>query len=83
MLRGLRAQRAVTGMIGRVAGGAVSKVIHVAGLPTRGDIRRLSRQVTVLTGEVRALKAAQATVEQTRPRGTRVAGAKRETGDSA
>lgn len=66
MLLGMRVQRKVTGVVLRGAGGAVGTVLHVANIPTRDDIRRLSRQMTVLTGEVRALAAAQ---EETRPPG--------------
>jgi hypothetical protein len=64
MVRGLRVQRAIGTGFGRIAGGAVSKVLHVAGLPTRGDVRSLGRQLTTLTGEVRAIKAAVAEAER-------------------
>lgn len=63
MVRGMKVQRALVGAVGRVAGGAVNTVLRVANLPTRNDIAKLSRQVTVLTSEVRLLKAAQ----QSRP----------------
>jgi len=59
MVRGMKVQRTVGGAVGRVASGAVGKVLRVAQLPTRGDMRRISREITVLTGEVRALKLAQ------------------------
>jgi hypothetical protein len=59
MVRGMKLQRAVGGAVGRVAGGAVNAALRVANLPTRNDIAKLSRQVTVLTSEVRQLKSAQ------------------------
>jgi hypothetical protein len=70
MLTGLRLQRAIGTALGRVAGGAVSKVLHVAGLPTRGDVRSINRQLTTLTGELRALKAAVADTERPSPGST-------------
>jgi hypothetical protein len=36
----------------------VGAVLHLINLPTHTDVRRLSRQLTVLTGEVRALREA-------------------------
>ena len=59
MLTGMRVQRAVGGVMFRVAGGTVGTVLRVANVPSRSDVRRLSRQLTVLTTEVRALAAAQ------------------------
>ena len=59
MVRGMKVQRAVGGAVGRVASGAVGKVLRVAQLPTRGDVHRISREITALTSEVRALKLAQ------------------------
>ena len=59
MLKGMAVQRAVNGALGKVAGGAVNTVLRAANLPTRRDVRDLSRQVTVLTSEIRALKLAQ------------------------
>ena len=58
-LFGMRVQRKVVGTALRATGGAVGTVLRAANIPTRDDVRRLSRQVTVLTGEVRALAAAQ------------------------
>jgi hypothetical protein len=43
----------------RMAGGAAGKVLHAANMPTLGDVRRLSRQIAVLTSEVRTLSASQ------------------------
>jgi hypothetical protein len=59
MLTGMKVQRAVGGAMFRVAGGTVGTVLRVATVPSRTDVRRLSRQLTVLTTEVRALAAAQ------------------------
>lgn len=59
MVMGMRVQRVVAGSAARAVGGAVGSVLRVANIPTRSDIRGLSRQMTTLTGEVRALAAAQ------------------------
>jgi hypothetical protein len=59
MVTGLRVQRAVGGAMARAAGGTVGAVLRVANVPTRSDMRRLSRQLAVLTTEVRQLAAAQ------------------------
>jgi hypothetical protein len=58
---GMKVQRAVGGKVGQVAGGALERALHVARVPTRDDVRRLSREIAVLTSEVRALKTAQQT----------------------
>jgi hypothetical protein len=63
MVRGMKVQRAVGGAVGRVAAGAVGKALRVAQLPTRSDVRRISREITALTSEVRALKLAQQQAE--------------------
>lgn len=55
LILGMRVQRAIGGAVGRVAGGVLGTVRHVADLPTGSDLRRLSHQMTVLTSEVRAL----------------------------
>jgi hypothetical protein len=59
MVRGRRVHRAVGGGFMRMAGGAAGKVLHAANMPTLGDVRRLSRQIAVLTSEVRTLSASQ------------------------
>jgi hypothetical protein len=68
LVRGMKVQRAVGGAVGRVAGGAVNVVLRAANLPTRNDMTKLSRQVTVLTSEVRQLKSAQQPAMATRKR---------------
>jgi hypothetical protein len=68
MVRGMKVQRAVGGAVGRVAGGAVNVVLRAANLPTRDDLTKLSRQVTVLTSEVRQLKSGQQRARATRER---------------
>jgi hypothetical protein len=68
MVRSMKVQRAVGGAVGRVAGGAVNVVLRAANLPTRNDVAKLSRQVTVLTSEVRKLKSAQQPSTATRKR---------------
>jgi outer membrane murein-binding lipoprotein Lpp len=87
IVRGMKLQRAVGGAVGRVAGGAVNAVLRVANLPTRNDIAKLSRQVTVLTGEVRQLKTDRLSPTATpqsaqRTRAKQAARAKKEAGDS-
>jgi hypothetical protein len=59
MVRGMKLQRALGGAVGRLAGGATERVLRVANIPSRGEIRRLNRQLAVLTSEVRALSADQ------------------------
>ncbi len=45
----------VGGTIADTASGAVEKVLHVAQIPTRSDVRRLNRQIVELATEVRSL----------------------------
>ena len=52
-LDGLR--RAVNDMVLGMAAGAVEKALHAAQIPTRGDVRRLNRQLVELATEVRSL----------------------------
>jgi len=59
MVTGRRVQRAITGTAAHAVGGVVGTVLRAANVPTRSDLRRVSRQLTTLTGEVRALAAAQ------------------------
>lgn len=63
MVTGMKVQKAVGGAVFGLARGAAGKVLHVAQVPTRSDVRRLSHQLTVLTGEIRALKLAQQQAE--------------------
>jgi hypothetical protein len=62
---GIMARRAAAGAVARVVGGVFGPVLRAANVPTRDDVPsredvlRLSRQVAALTGEVRALSAAQ------------------------
>jgi hypothetical protein len=59
MLAGLKVQRAIGGAVVGVAGGLVGRVLRVANVPTRGDVLNLSRQMAVLTREVRDIAAEQ------------------------
>lgn len=59
MVRGLKLQRAVGGLAGQVVKGGVGKVLRAVNLPTGSDVQRLSRQLAVLTSEVRALSTQQ------------------------
>jgi hypothetical protein len=57
MLTGRKVQRAVGGVVGRVARGAVEGVLHVAQIPTRSDVDDMNRKLTRLSTEIRALSA--------------------------
>ena len=57
MLKTMKVQRAVGGAVGRQVEKRIGGVLHVLNVPTRGDVRRLSKQLTVLTSEVRTLAA--------------------------
>lgn len=59
VVKALKAQRAVGGLIGRVLMGGTSTFLHAVNLPTGKDVQRLSRQLASLTGEVRALSLTQ------------------------
>ena len=81
---GMKVHRAVGGKVGQVAAGALERAWHVARVPTRDDVRRLSREIAVLTSEVRALKTAQQAEEAAQsPRKRRTAAQKQETDDDA
>lgn len=58
MVHGLKVQRAVGGLVGRVVRGGVGAVLSAVNLPTGSDVQRLSRQLATLTSEVRALSLA-------------------------
>lgn len=59
MVKGMKVQRAIGGTVGRLAGGATERVLRAINIPTRSDVRRLNRQIAVLTSEVRALSVEQ------------------------
>ena len=56
---GIMARRAAAGAAARVVSGLFAPARRAANIPTREDVLRLSRQLEVLTTEVRALAAAQ------------------------
>ena len=56
---GIMARRAAAGAAARVVSGLLGPARRAANVPTRDDVLRLSRQLEVLTAEVRALAAAQ------------------------
>jgi hypothetical protein len=58
MLTVKKVPRAAGGAVFRTVDRGMGRVLHLVNVPTRGDVRRLSRQLTVLTSEVRALSAA-------------------------
>jgi hypothetical protein len=53
VIAGFRVQRAARGLLERHS----HRVLHLAGLPSRGDVSRLNRQIVALTAEVRELAA--------------------------
>jgi len=56
---GVMARRAAAGAAAQVVSGLFAPVRRAANIPARDDVLRLSRQLEVLTTEVRALAAAQ------------------------
>jgi hypothetical protein len=46
---------AVNQMLCRLADDQLGRVLHLLNMPSRDDVTRLSRQITILTAEVRAL----------------------------
>lgn len=68
MVKGMKVQRAVGGLAGRLLKGGVGKVLHVVNIPTSSDVQRLSRQMAVLTSEVRALSLGQRLAERSTER---------------
>lgn len=50
-------QKAIGGPVAGAASGAMEKVLHAVQLPTRSDVRRLSRQLVELATELRAVSA--------------------------
>lgn len=57
---GMKVKRGIGGAAQRIVGRPISAVLRAANVPTRGDVQRLSRQLSGLTSEVRALSAKQA-----------------------
>jgi hypothetical protein len=57
MLTTMKLQRAVGGALARQVQGRIGGLLHAINVPTRNDVRSLSRQLTVLTREVRSLAA--------------------------
>jgi hypothetical protein len=55
VVKGLKAQRAVTRTARRAVDRQIARALHLINVPAYSDLRRLSRQLTTLTGEVRAL----------------------------
>jgi hypothetical protein len=51
----MKLQLAVNHELRKTIDRQMGAVLHLINLPTRSDVRRLSRQLTVLTGEVRNL----------------------------
>jgi hypothetical protein len=57
MLTTMKVQRKVGGAVGRAIDHRIGGLLHAVNIPTRSDVRRLSKQLAALTGEVRALSA--------------------------
>jgi predicted RNase H-like nuclease (RuvC/YqgF family) len=51
----MKVQRAMAGALRGVVDRELAGLLHFVNMPTRTDVRRLSRQLTALTGEVRML----------------------------
>lgn len=51
----MKLQLAINRRLRRTVDRQFGAVLHLVNLPTRSDVRRLSRQLTVVTGELRAL----------------------------
>ena len=66
LVHGLKLQRAVGGLVGQLVAGSVGTVLRAVNLPTGRDVQRLSRQLAVLTSEVRALSLQQRDQQPTR-----------------
>lgn len=62
--------RRVKGVAGAALTVPMTTVLHLLNLPARGDIRKLSRQVAVLTNEVRDLAAEIGELRQPMPKRT-------------
>ena len=56
---GIMTRRAAADAVGRVVSGLFGPVRRVANMPSRDEVRQLSRQVTALASEVRALAESQ------------------------
>lgn len=54
---GMKVQLAVNRRMRKAVDSQIGAVLHAVNVPTRSDVRRLSNQVTTLTGEVRMLAA--------------------------
>ena len=56
VVKGMKAQIAVTRTVRRAVDHQIARALHVINVPAYSDLRRLSRQLTTLTAEVRALR---------------------------
>ena len=56
---GIMTRRAAADAVGRVVSGLFGPVRRVANMPSRDEVRQLSREVTALASEVRALAESQ------------------------
>lgn len=65
MIVGMKVQRKIGGAVLGAAGRAVGTVLSIANVPTRTDVRRISRELAVLTSAVRELKLSQRSIEGT------------------
>ncbi len=59
VLVGMKVRRGVTGTVRGVVNGVSGVVLRTVNIPTRDDVQRMSRNLAVLTTEVRRLAAEQ------------------------
>lgn len=57
MTTGIRTRRAITGRAGRLVGRVVGTGLRALNIPTRDDVQRIDRNLSVLAGEIRAVAA--------------------------
>lgn len=55
MLKLFKARKAISGAIAGKASGMVEKLLHLAQIPTRSDVRSMNRHIADLSAEVRTL----------------------------
>lgn len=55
VVKGMKAQLAVNRTVKRAVDHQIARALHLINVPAYSDLRRLSRQMTTLTGEVRGL----------------------------
>lgn len=57
MVKAKKVHTTIQGTVADLAAGAAEKVLHIAQIPTRSDVRNLNRQIAELATEIRMLSA--------------------------